>query len=321
MPQLSIIVPVYNTEKYLHRCINSILNQTFTNFELLLIDDGSTDNSGVICDEYARKDSRIRVHHNNNKGASFARNIGLNNVRSEWITFVDSDDWIDSTLYEKMIELAYITHCDMVVCDIAMEHHKHTKYIQCPKEYADKTSLSNLRMIEGPIFSSTCNKLIKNDFFKKHEIWFDNRLGMWDDLWIIFRIRFFNPKISILNNSYYHYRMTDSPSITKSDSSKRITSQLLCASLITSFLSEHKAVYQYSVVSGWLKFHAIESLFDEGCYSIWKQHLSDKHYNIWLYRPYYGRLRVIQYFMITYGGFLGETLLRLYKKIKSLCLR
>lgn len=86
MPKISVIVPVYNTEKYLHRCVDSILAQTFTDFELLLIDDGSTDSSGAICDEYAQKDSRVRVFHKENGGASSARNLGLDNATGEWIT-------------------------------------------------------------------------------------------------------------------------------------------------------------------------------------------------------------------------------------------
>lgn len=94
-PKISVIVPVYNVEKYLRRCIDSILAQTFTDFELLLIDDGSTDKSGEICDEYAKKDSRVRVFHKENGGVSSARNLGLDNAQGEWITFVDSDDKLD----------------------------------------------------------------------------------------------------------------------------------------------------------------------------------------------------------------------------------
>lgn len=91
-PIISVIVPVYNTESYLRCCINSILAQTFTDFELLLVDDGSTDQSGVICDEYARQDSRVRVFHKSNSGVSSARNVGLENAIGKWIAFVDSDD-------------------------------------------------------------------------------------------------------------------------------------------------------------------------------------------------------------------------------------
>ena len=94
-PVISVVVPVYNTEPYLYCCIDSILSQTFTDFELLLIDDGSTDRSGVICDEYASKDKRIRAFHKENGGVSSARNKGLDEARGEWIAFVDSDDWTE----------------------------------------------------------------------------------------------------------------------------------------------------------------------------------------------------------------------------------
>ena len=96
MPKISVIVPVYKAEKYIRRCVDSILAQTFTDFELLLIDDGSPDNSGAICDEYAARDSRVKVFHKENGGVSSARNLGLDNAMGEWVTFVDSDDWIVS---------------------------------------------------------------------------------------------------------------------------------------------------------------------------------------------------------------------------------
>lgn len=100
MPKISIIVPVYNTERYLSKCIDSILSQSFTDFELLLINDGSLDYSGAICDQYAANDSRVTVFHKENGGVSSARNLGLDNARGEWVTFVDSDDWIARTMYQ-----------------------------------------------------------------------------------------------------------------------------------------------------------------------------------------------------------------------------
>lgn len=102
MISISIIVPVYKAELFLPRCIDSILTQTFTDFELLLIDDGSPDNSGSICDEYALKDKRIRVFHKENGGVSSARNLGLDNAKGEWITFIDADDWISNTFIEHL---------------------------------------------------------------------------------------------------------------------------------------------------------------------------------------------------------------------------
>lgn len=101
-PTISVIVPIYKVEAYIHRCIDSILSQTFTDFELLLIDDGSPDNSGKICDEYAKKDSRIKVFHKPNGGVSSARNLGIDNARGEWITFIDSDDYIQPGFLEGL---------------------------------------------------------------------------------------------------------------------------------------------------------------------------------------------------------------------------
>ena len=117
-PVVSIIVPVLNTVKFLHRCIDSVLAQTYTNFELLLIDDGSKDSSGTICDEYAAQDTRVRVFHKENGGVSSARNMGLDNARGEWITFVDADDWISKDYLEEMV-----THSDsdLVIADFTVE--------------------------------------------------------------------------------------------------------------------------------------------------------------------------------------------------------
>ena len=101
-PKISIIVPVYNVEKYIHKCINSILDQSLTEFELILVDDGSPDRSGEICDEYSKKDNRIKVIHKSNGGVSSARNIGIDKACGEYIGFVDPDDYIDVNMYERL---------------------------------------------------------------------------------------------------------------------------------------------------------------------------------------------------------------------------
>ena len=121
MPVISVVVPVYNVEKYLHRCVDSILAQTFTDFELILVDDGSLDNCGTICDEYAKKVSRIHVIHKENGGLSDARNAGIDwaftNSDSEWITFIDSDDWIHPKYLEALYDAVKHTGCSLSICD------------------------------------------------------------------------------------------------------------------------------------------------------------------------------------------------------------
>ena len=118
MAELSIIVPVYKVEKYLPKCIDSILAQTFRDFELILIDDGSPDNCGAICDAYAARDSRIKVIHQANAGLSAARNAGLDISTGTYLGFVDSDDWIEPEMYETMIATAMEKNVDVVVCGV-----------------------------------------------------------------------------------------------------------------------------------------------------------------------------------------------------------
>lgn len=113
--KISIIVPVYNVERFLRKCIDCILAQTFIDFELLLINDGSKDNSGAICDEYGAKDSRIRVFHKKNGGVSSARNLGLDNAKGEWVIFMDADDfWCDNTILEQLYSNAIEYNIDIV---------------------------------------------------------------------------------------------------------------------------------------------------------------------------------------------------------------
>ena len=116
-PRLSIIVPVYNVEHYLRKSVDSILKQTFADFELILVDDGSPDNSGKICDEYAKKDLRIKVIHKKNGGLSDARNNGIEVAKGEIIGFVDSDDEIDATMYQEMIKYLDEYQLDIVCAD------------------------------------------------------------------------------------------------------------------------------------------------------------------------------------------------------------
>ena len=123
--EISVIVPVYNVEKYLNRCVDSILSQTFTDFELLLIDDGSTDGSGSICDEYAAKDSRVKVFHKENGGLSDARNCGIENAidsETKWITFIDSDDWLHGRYLEILYGACKTHGVDIACCNFAVKY-------------------------------------------------------------------------------------------------------------------------------------------------------------------------------------------------------
>lgn len=145
MPQISIIVPVYKAEAYLHRCVDSILAQTFTDFELLLIDDGSPDKSGEICDEYAQKDSRVRVIHKENGGVSSARQRGLDESVGEYTIHADPDDWVEPGMLDELYNKAKEEDADMVICDFFQNKGHCQEYItQKPIEINRKEVLREL---------------------------------------------------------------------------------------------------------------------------------------------------------------------------------
>lgn len=162
MPEISIIVPVYKVEPYLCKCIDSILAQTLADFELILIDDGSPDECGTICDAYAARDYRIVVIHQKNAGVSAARNAGLEVARGAYIGFVDSDDWIEPEMYETMLRTAKETQADVVVCGMKytdVEAKCFTPAFPQEGHYTSEELLAELFGMPNRIGGSTCNKL------------------------------------------------------------------------------------------------------------------------------------------------------------------
>lgn len=172
-PRISIIVPVYNIEEYLPRCIESILNQTYTNFQLILVNDGSKDSSGTICDEYAIKDERVVVFHKENGGSSSARNVGIEAATGEYLGFVDSDDYIEPDMYEKMIAAMDETGCNIVQVardEIDENGNKLANICEMPEsvvEYCSEDFLKDLLLHIGDC--SFCTKLLKRDLFFEHK--------------------------------------------------------------------------------------------------------------------------------------------------------
>ena len=177
-PKVSIIVPVYNVEKYLRQCIESILVQTFTEWELLLIDDGSLDDSGNICDEYAVIDSRIRTFHKTNGGVGSARNIGIDEARGKWITFVDSDDFIGPRYLEQLNRVTIVSpQVDFVQCGLQ-------NYVDGTVSINQKYDLlesSDCTIVFNQFRGLTVAKWFKRDIVIKYNIRFDERMRIAED--------------------------------------------------------------------------------------------------------------------------------------------
>lgn len=210
MPIISIIVPVYKVEEYLHRCINSILEQTFVDFELILIDDGSPDNSGKICDLYASNDNRIKVIHKNNGGLADARNAGLDIAIGDYIGFVDSDDFIDLDMYEKLYKACIKSGSKISMCgryDVFGNNKKPMFSFEGYRIWNSKEAIENL-LTWNNIDSSACDKLFERSLF--NNIRFPK--GKYnEDIFIMMEILCNSKKIVHIGEAkYYYYHRQDS---------------------------------------------------------------------------------------------------------------
>ncbi len=213
---ISVIVPVYNVELYLGKCLDSLLAETFTDLEILVIDDGSTDRSGGICDRYSESDKRVRVFHTENRGLSAARNLGLDHARGEYIGFVDSDDWIDPEMYALLLNKAEETGADIVECGVFRESVHESREI-C----VNQTLLSGIPAVETLIFggikAQVWNKLWKRTLFD--EIRFPEG-RCFEDVATTYKL-ILNANIVGIPQSCYHYLQRDS-SISQNHSSKSL---------------------------------------------------------------------------------------------------
>ena len=215
-PKISVIVPVYNAEKYLHRCVDSILAQTFKDFELLLIDDGSKDRSGEICDEYARKDGRVKVFHQPNGGVSSARNVGLDNALGYWVTFVDSDDYISKNF------MASIDFEDSDLVILQNQHFSDTDKRKnfpkqeiapqiCTDKYAVRTFLTKHLLYH--VMLTPWGKLYKRDLMAN--IRFDRSQRIGEDVIFVHQYLLGCSSVCVKGGATYYYRDDDENFCTK----------------------------------------------------------------------------------------------------------
>ena len=203
-PLLSIIVPVYDVERYLPKCMDSILAQTFTDFELILVDDGSPDNCPALCDAAAAKDARIRVIHQKNGGLSAARNAGLDAARGAWIGFVDSDDYIAPEMYEAMYHAVQSTGADLALCDYAEvdEAGAPCQSMHIRLEKKDFTGRDLLKNATDSTIQPAWNKLYRRDVFAQLR-YPEGKLN--EDLFLIPEICLNTQKAVVVPKALYYY--------------------------------------------------------------------------------------------------------------------
>ena len=228
-PLISVIVPVYNVEEYLPRCLDSIINQTYTNLEILLIDDGATDNSGKICDEYLDADERITVIHQKNGGLSAARNSGLDACEGDYVYFLDSDDFIESNALETLVGAAEKDGSDVVFFDAVSfadtdDFEVKQNYIRKNKYKADSGKAVFAKMVENKEFHSAVPLLLlKKSFLSENKLRFTEKI-LYEDMVFTYQALCLAATVSQCTQAFYHRRYRKDSIMTSSKSNKHFTS-------------------------------------------------------------------------------------------------
>lgn len=278
-PLISIIVPVYRTEKFLPQCIESILAQTYQNLEIILIDDGSPDRSGAICDKYAEQDKRIIVIHKENGGVSSARNAGLKIAKGEYIGFVDSDDYIAPDMYEYLYGLIIRENVDIAMCNLCQERHCKWEVVsqidQIEKKY------SNVQIFDLHLWTYLMNKLFKRSVL--NNVWFHENLSFGEDAYFLFQVLQQNDCI-VSDKAKYYYR--DNLTSATRSFRKNHLEHLKCAQQYLSFAKKHHLWYFYSriywayleCISAWTGWLALEENPDKESVQILQSHCRK---NLW----------------------------------------
>lgn len=203
-PEISIIVPVYNMEKYLSQCVESIMAQTFTEWELLLVDDGSKDNSGTMCDEWAKRDERIKVIHKENSGQADSRNMALQIAKGRYIGFADSDDWTEPTMYATMLSTAKQHDADIVICGYWDEYTNKSKVYNDDNDIVEYTRDEALERL---IYDNEIRSYLWDKLFKREVLTDEMPKGMIFEDYAIMPRWFANAqKIVSVHVPLYHYR-------------------------------------------------------------------------------------------------------------------
>ncbi len=206
MPKISIIVPVYNVEKYLPECLDSIINQTFTDFECICINDGSPDNSLAILKEYASKDSRIKIINQENKGQSSARNVGMKFSKGKYIAFIDSDDWISTDYLDILYNIIENKQYDIAICNHQYYYSKDNKYVPyIPNVFIDENTTQFDKFFCGYTFGSVCTRLYRREFLENNKMLFLENVVMEDYIFSIITY-LSTKKITFVNDGLYYYR-------------------------------------------------------------------------------------------------------------------
>lgn len=207
--KISVIVPVYKTEKYLKRCLESIVGQSLKEIEIIIVNDGSPDESYKIIEKFMKNDNRIKVINQKNSGLSVARNSGIKEACGEYILNIDSDDWIEQNYFKDIYFKAKNENLDILVTDIFWDYDngkiKYQKDLNIEENRVIDSKLFTKKLIEGEVFPAVWNKLFKRQLYHENEIFHPEGISLGEDLFVTSKLAFFSKRIGKINRAYVHY--------------------------------------------------------------------------------------------------------------------
>lgn len=213
MVKISVIIPLYNACSYLHHSLDALFSQPFQDIEIILVDDGSTDGSAAICDEYAAKDSRIRVFHESHSGVAHSRQVGLVHATGDYILYVDADDVVDANMFSDMYDEAIRQQADMVICDYRELTHEGEAYRkQEPTALDGVTVLDDI--LNGKLYGALWNKMMRREWLLATKACFPQELSMREDLIFLCQCLPFAKKITYIPKAYYGYERRNATALT-----------------------------------------------------------------------------------------------------------
>jgi glycosyltransferase involved in cell wall biosynthesis len=255
MKKVSIIVPVYNAEKYIDDCVNSILNQTYSNIEVILVNDGSTDKSGLICDNYAELDNRVKVIHQKNSGPSIARNVGITVSTGDYIQFADADDLLEKDMTKILVKHMF-ENVQLVICgyqSIYLLENKKSSNLRYP-QYLGSYSMVEFNQYFGNLYfegfiNSPCNKLYIAKLIKNNNLEFPKNINMGEDL--LFNLEYFkkcNTNVYIIKDTLYKYIKISNHSLTVSYKPYLYETHKILFNKVSSYLKENNSYIRDNIL-------------------------------------------------------------------------
>ncbi len=261
-PLISILVPAYNVGRYISQCLDSIVNQIYRSMQIVIVDDGSSDDTGDVCDDYASRYPFIEVYHIENGGVANARNVLLSKIKGEYFLFVDSDDWIELDMIENLVTLALRHNLDIVACDNVIEDGKSQINIfhdTNPPVIWNRRQCVEKFLLHKELNGSLCNKLVKTSLFR--DITFDPEISYGEDALAIWHSLHRLNRMGITPSTFYHYRMNDDSISHQTFGSKKMTGHIVWKTIYedTALLYPDLAKLGkgcYAVSDFWLLYYA-----------------------------------------------------------------